>query len=236
MRCATFNVLADAYIGYGDYSHVDPELLLPDARIQGLVQLIDSLDVDIIGIQEAEVPLVQSLDETGNWQTLWSPKQGGKPDGCLTLVKHGIEITDFNTHAYDDESGHIMQTVQIGQVVFANTHIKWAPADSPQHIGVGQTTELLQQIRNEQRAVIFTDCNDRPNGPVRQLIEKADFENVCGNEPTALVNQEPVALDLLAVRGLTAKYISNKYNLHGIPNKDCPSDHIPVVAELEITR
>ena len=234
MRCATFNVLADAYIGYGDYSHVDPGLLLPNARTQGLVQLIDSLDVDVIGLQEAEEALVRGLDETGDWQTFWSPKRRGKLDGCLTLVKRGIEISEFYTHPYDDQSGHIMQAVRIGQVVFANTHIKWAPVDAPQHIGVTQTTELLNQIGPEQPAVIFADCNDRPNGPVRQLVEKAGFINVCGDYPTALVDQEPVALDLLAVRGITARCMTKDYHLTEIPNRDCPSDHIPVVAELEI--
>jgi len=139
MRCATFNVLADAYTGYADYSHIDPELLLPQARAQGIVRLVNELGVDVVGLQEAEEPLVETFRQAGNWQALWSSKGRGKPDGCLTLVRHGIEIQRFDTHPYSDSSGHIMQLVRIGHVVFANTHIKWAPADSPEHIGVAQT-------------------------------------------------------------------------------------------------
>lgn len=234
MRCATFNVLADAYISYGDYSHVDPGLLLPNARTQGIVQVIDGLQADVIGLQEAEEPLVHALSERDNWQTFWSPKEGGKPDGCLTLVRHGVDVNRFDTHPYGDGSGHIAQILHIGQVVFTNTHIKWAPIETPGHIGVAQARELLEHVGPEQPAVIFADCNDRPNGPVRQLIERAGFINVCGDVPTALVNQEPVALDLLAVRGITAKCITKSYQLTAIPSKDCPSDHIPVVAELEV--
>ena len=55
MRYATFNVLADAYIGYGDYSRVEPELLGTGARTQKLVQLVDSLEADVVGLQEVEV-------------------------------------------------------------------------------------------------------------------------------------------------------------------------------------
>lgn len=234
MRCATFNVLADAYIGYGDYSHVDTKLLLPNARTRGLVRLIDNLKVDVIGLQEVEEPLVHALDETGNWQTLWSPKERGKSDGCLTLVRNGIDVNEFNTHPYNDQSGHILQTVRIGQLVFANTHIKWAPSDTPKHIGVTQTAELLERISPEKPTVIFADCNDRPGGSVRQLIKEAGFISVCEDTPTALVNQEQVALDLLAIRGVTAKCSTDKYPLTEIPNEDCPSDHIPVVAEIEI--
>lgn len=233
MRCATFNVLADAYTGYGDYSHVAPELLLPNARTQDLVRLIGDLQADVIGLQEVEEPLVRALDETEDWQTFWTPKGRNKPDGCLTVVKRGLEVAEFNTHEYSDGSGHIAQTLSIGQVVFANTHIKWAPADSTDHIGVGQTKELLEQIGAGGQAVIFADCNDRPNGPVRRLVENAGFSNICEDEPTAIVNQELVALDLLAVRGIEARCITRKYDLANMPNRDCPSDHIPVVAELE---
>lgn len=235
MICATFNVLADAYISYGDYSHVDPSLLLTGARTQSTVELIDSLHADVIGLQEAEEPLKHALEQTGNWRTFWSPKERGKVDGCLTIVRHGIEVSAFDTYPYSDQSGHIMQCVRIGQLVFANTHIKWAPADALQHAGVAQTTELLKHLEPSRATIIFADCNDRPNGPVRQLIEKAGFINVCGDRPTALVNQEPVALDLLAVRGITAKRITQDYSLAEIPNKSCPSDHIPIVAELELS-
>jgi hypothetical protein len=233
VRAASFNVLADAYTGYGDYSHVDPALLLPGARTKAIIRLIDELRVDVIGLQEAEEPLKVAVEESDDWQTFWSPKERGKADGCLTLVRQGLDVNRFDAYAYSDGSGHIVQSVQIGEVVFANTHIKWAPADSPDHFGVGQAKELLSQFDPDQRAVIFADCNDRPKGPVRKLVEDAGFMNVY-DEPTALVNGELVALDLLAVRGVTARNVTKQYDLITIPNCFCPSDHIPVVAELEM--
>jgi endonuclease/exonuclease/phosphatase family metal-dependent hydrolase len=208
--------------------------MLPGARTKGIVRLVDDLDVDVIGLQEAEEPLVRALDETGMWQTFWTPKGRNKPDGCLTLVRPGIDVYGFATHEYGDGSGHIMQILTLGRVAFANTHIKWAPADSPDHIGVAQTNELLTRLAPEQHAVIFADCNDQPGGPVRQLVEQAGFMHTYEDEPTALVNQIPVALDLLAVRGLSARCATRQYDLTSLPNSTCPSDHIPVVADLEI--
>ncbi len=233
MRAATFNVLADAYLGYGDYSHVNPDLLQPGARIDSIVQSIDGLNADIVGLQEADEQLVHALAETGDWQTFWSPKERNKPDGCLTVVRPGLEVRDFETHAYQDGSGHIMQVLRMGRIAFANTHIKWAPLDAPSHIGVGQTTELIDRIASDEAAVIFADSNDRPGGPVRQLIEAAGFNDMYGDMPTAIVNGEAVALDILAVRGIASTRVVKNYNVLTIPNAMLPSDHIPLLANLD---
>lgn len=69
MKCATFNVLADAYINKGDYSHVDPDLLLPNARTSGVIKLVGDLNADVVGLQEVDKYLLEAFDKTGNWQT-----------------------------------------------------------------------------------------------------------------------------------------------------------------------
>lgn len=234
MRAATFNVLADAYLSYGDYSHVTPSLLESGARIPGIVRTIDELDADIIGLQEAEAPLVNALEETGNWQTFWTPKGHNKRDGCVTLVKPDIKVNTFESHEYSDGTGHIMQILEIGRIAFANTHIKWAPEDAVTHVGVGQVRELLDVLGPDRPAVIFADSNDRPHGHVRQLVDNAGFSDIVGEMPTAMVNGQAVPIDILAVRGLAATRLPSHYNVLAVPNESCPSDHIPIVAELEI--
>lgn len=232
MRCASFNVLADDYTSYGDYSHVEPELMQPGARISGIVDLVNSFAADIVGLQEVDVPLLNAFDSQTNWQTFWSPKGLDNPDGCLTLVRAGINVEHFAAYLYTDGSGHIAQCLSIGKILFANTHIKWAPADSPDHVGVRQVHEFINVIGAENPAVIFADCNDRPGGPVRHVIEAAGFTNALDDEPTAIVNQELVALDLLAVRGLAAEVIELNIDVSQIPNNTCPSDHMPILAEV----
>ena len=232
MRYATFNVLADAYTSYGDYRHVQPELMQPGMRLGHLTQHINSLGADVIGIQEADENLVEVFEADARWQSLWTPKGRNKPDGCLTLVKQGVEIADHESHAYDDESGHIFQLTRIGEVVVANAHIKWAPPEDPEHIGVAQMRELLDTIGDQASAIILADCNDRPGGRVRRLVEQAGFTNLSGESPTSIVNGELFALDLLAIRGLKGTLIPSDYDLHSIPSEICASDHIPVVADV----
>ncbi|MBH1956464.1 hypothetical protein I8H84_02695 [Candidatus Saccharibacteria bacterium] len=234
MRYATFNVLADAYTNYGDYSHVEPELMQPGARLVYLSQQINNLDADVVGLQEADKALVEVFESDEDWQSFWTPKGHNKPDGCLTLIKSGIEVADHKSYAYDDESGHVFQVTQIGEVAVANTHIKWAPVEESPHIGVGQTQQLLDTIGSQNTAVILADCNDRPEGRVQTIVKQAGFTNMNGERPTAIVNGEPAALDLLAVRGLKGTLVAMDYDLHSIPNKVCASDHIPVVADISL--
>lgn len=122
----------------------------------------------------------------------------------------------------------------IGGVVFVNTHIKWSEACDPNHSGIAQTKELLEWLSQEERVVILADCNDRPGGPVRALLEEAGYTNVCGNEPTALINQKPAAIDVIATKGVPARRVKTRFRPKGIPTVDCPSDHIPVMACIKM--
>lgn len=228
-RCATWNVLTDHYLGYGDYAHVPQQLLRPGARLPFVLDVIATLKVDIIGIQEADLDLVKALDATREWQVFWSPKNKGKPDGCLTLVKRGIPTSGFWSRFYGDGSDHVTQSVTVGGVEFVNTHIKWPPDTH----GSTQAEELLEWLGRTKPAAVMTDCNDRPHGPVRTLFEAAGFVNTCGFMPTALVDGKLVALDLLTVRGTRAEHIETSFDPTNIPSINCPSDHIPVVANVE---
>ena len=231
MKVVTYNALADAYTSYGDYSHTDPDLLTHGARIEPTIQLLQGLDADVLGIQEADEALVASIRDENQWQIFWTPKGRNKPDGCLTLVKNGIDVESFQSIEYSDGSGHVAQIIKIGGVAIANTHIKWAPSDSVDHVGVAQARELVTAIDTD-KAVLLADCNDKPGGPVRKVVEDSGFVDLAVDFPTALVDQEPVAIDLLAVRGMRAKNLTRNYDLHQIPNRANPSDHIPVEAEL----
>ena len=232
MRLATFNVLADAYTSYGDYSHATPELMQPGARLEYLSHQINHLGVDVIGLQEADRSLVEVFEDDKDWQSFWTPKGRNKPDGCLTLVKSTLEVADHESYLYDDGSGHVFQLTRVGGVAIANTHIKWAPEDDRNHIGVGQTKELLAALDDQQAAVILADCNGRPGGRVQTMVEEAGFTSLSGERPTAIVNGELVAIDLLAIKGLKGILAPTDYNLNAIPNEFCASDHIPLVAEV----
>jgi endonuclease/exonuclease/phosphatase family metal-dependent hydrolase len=234
VKVATFNVLADEYIRSGDYSHVDPELLLPGARDKLIFGLVSKLGADVVGLQEVNQGLREVFESDARWQTFWSPKGANKPDGCLTLVSSGLKIANHESHKYDDDSGHVFKITRIGRLAIANTHIKWALVEDPNHVGVLQMQQILNKLNDCESAVILADCNDKPDGPVQQLVRGAGFTSLSADRPTALVDQEQVAIDLIAVRGVVARLCETNYSPYSIPSESCPSDHMPMLAEVQL--
>lgn len=90
MRIGTFNVLADAYLHYGDSLPSDPKLQKSGSRIKPLKKVINSLEADVLALQEVDGKLAESIKQGGVWQTFWQQKGKGKSDGCLTLVHPDI--------------------------------------------------------------------------------------------------------------------------------------------------
>lgn len=231
MRIGTFNILADSYLHYGDSLPSDPKLQAPGSRIEPLKQLIDTLDVSVLAVQEADKAFSSSVKQGSNWQVLWHPKGKNKPDGCLTLVRPGVSIDSYNAVEFSDGSGHVAQIIQLGNLALVNTHLKWSPADDPHHKGLGQARELLEHL-GDQPAVILADCNDRPGGPVRQCLADAGFRDVVGNTPTAWVDGKAVSIDIIALRGVAGHLIPTSH-VPARPHRDVPSDHIPLLAKVQ---
>jgi endonuclease/exonuclease/phosphatase family metal-dependent hydrolase len=237
LRCASWNVLADDYINYGTYGeHVPLDLLEHGVRVPYIIRTVRNLKADIIGLQEVDRNLMNAFKRTREWQEFWLPKEHEKPDGCLTLVRKGINITGFDKYAYGTAGGHVFQIIFTRGVAFVNTHIQYDQPNRRKHVGVIQTEKLLDTLKDMKRVVVFADCNDRPGrtAPVRALFNQAGFINTFENEYTALIDGTPAAIDLLAIRGLKARSVKTGFSVHTIPSTDCPSDHIPIVAEVEM--
>lgn len=233
MKAVSFNVLADAYLDYGDYSHVSPDLLRKGARINKIIDLLSRINPDVAGLQEVDATLAAALHDNDRWQVFYTPKGNDKPDGCATLVSTSIAVDAFTSYEYSDPSGHVAQYIKLGGIAILNTHLKWAPPSTEGHPGVRQAEELMNLIDLEQ-AVLFADCNNQPGGPVRRVIEESGFINVVDETPTAIVNGKLHALDLLSIRSLTGRSTTPTYDISDIPNVDCPSDHIPLEAEIDM--
>lgn len=234
MKVMSFNVLADAYTGYGDYSQAPEGLMRPGARMQPIVDLITKISPDVAGLQEVDEDLATALDNTNQWQVYWTQKGRNKPDGCLMLIKRGLLVADFESLEYGDDTGHVAQVLKIGGAAILNAHLKWDEPDSASHTGAKQAKELLDCADTPYRAVWLGDINDRPGGPVRTLIEDAGFSPLHGDMPTAIVNGQPVSLDVIAVRGMMAEALDKREDLPHIPSYECPSDHVPIVAEVHL--
>lgn len=235
LRIATWNVLAQAYLGYGDYSHVESNLLNVETRYRRIVEVIAAMDADIIGLQEVDQELSLVLEKFDAYEMSWFKKLGNKPDGCALLVRAGLGKSMVVNHIYHDNTSHVWQKMKIGDVTFYNTHMKWSAAtEALRHTGAWQLAEILHDLDEEARAVLLADCNDRPGGPLRKQLDYAKFVNVHGDKPTARVDSKLVALDLLAVRGVNAEPIDIGMKPDDIPSLQCPSDHVPLVAHITL--
>jgi hypothetical protein len=231
MLSVSWNVLADRFLfdgSHGDYSYVDPRLMRPGARLPRTLRVIEELrtgGVKIIALQEVELHLVQAIAATRKWRWYWSTKVD-RSVGQLLLV-----APEIPTGGYDEWPGQAAQRVIVGRVSFVNAHIRWARADSKDHRGLNQTRRILHHL-GDGPAAILTDSNDRPGGPVRARLAKAGFTNVDDTEPTAYVKGMSESMDLIAGRGIHVRTLATRFSPRRIPTTGCPSDHIPVVAEL----
>jgi endonuclease/exonuclease/phosphatase family metal-dependent hydrolase len=237
LRVGTWNVLYDKYVNPEWYQHVPPELLVPGARQQRIREVVESLNADVVGLQEAGVELYHEFARTGEWIPLWTPNPKRKTVGCLLLVKLGRQVMNFERLVFSDPSGDVAQLARVDDVWFVNTHIRWAEEGAKDHIGVRQTALLLNWLGGYP-AVLLADCNSRPGGRVRQQFADAGFTSVSGDEPTAFVYDTPAArselaaLDLLAGREVPVSRVLLDYSPESIPTAKCPSDHIPLLAEV----
>lgn len=231
MRIGTFNVLADAYLHYGDSLPSDPKLQKSGSRIEPLKEVINSLEADVLALQEVDGKLAESIKRGGVWQTFWQQKGKGKSDGCLTLVRPDITVDKYGAIEFGDDSGHVAQIIRLGNLALVNTHLKWSPPDDPEHKGLGQARELLEYL-GDQPAVILADCNDRPGGPVRQCFAGAGFHDLVEGRPTARVDGQTVPIDIIALRGVAGRLMPPSH-APTKPNRQMPSDHIPLLADIK---
>lgn len=181
----TLNVLAEAYTqgDHGSFAHVESGLLRPGVRHRLWPKIIKAMNLDVLAMQEVERGLALRLLQLTDYQVFWSPKENSRPghiepDGCLLLVRKGIEVEGFRTHYFSDETGHVAQTWRIRGVQFGNSHLKFYGPGTYRDIQVEQVLELLGWM-GEGPGVLLGDFNDwpRPGGPILEEVVRAEFTN-----------------------------------------------------------
>src|SRR5262245_7462338 len=179
----TYNVLATAYLGRGDYSCVPPEVLDPEKRIPALVRHVAGLDADILCLQEVEADVFGELRaglEPLGYSGLYEFKGRGKPDGCATFFRTaGFDLqTSTRLEYHDDENGPgkhsgfvalLAAFRHAGRLLgVANTHLRWDRPGTPTHRQVGhrQAVELIDACRRfdppPEDWIVCGDFNRRP--------------------------------------------------------------------------
>lgn len=256
----TYNVLATAYLGRGDYSTVAPGVLDPNNRIPALARHVAGFDADVVCMQEVEADafaaLREALEPLG-YAGLHEFKGRNKPDGCATFYRTGrFTLSKAARLEYlDDENGPGIHSGFVALMValshegrtlgVANTHLRWDRPGTPrqQQVGHRQAVQLIEACRDFDPPcagwVVCGDFNRRPDSDVVRTFREAGHEFAHARRPhvfSAVTNRRASLIDhLFHTRSLVATPIDPPpvSNATVLPSPEQPSDHLPLAAEFD---
>jgi mRNA deadenylase 3'-5' endonuclease subunit Ccr4 len=257
---ATYNVLATAYLGRGDYSAVPPGLLDPEWRVPALVRHVAALGADVLCLQEVEADAFAALREglgPLGYSGLMEFKGRGKPDGCATFYREGrfTPRRSARLSYQDDEGGPgehsgflalLLALSHEGRTLgVANTHLRWDPPGRPRREQVGhrQAAELIEACGGFDPVcdgwVVCGDFNRRPDSEVVATFREDGFDFAHRGRPhviSAVTDRRSSLIDhLFHTRTLAATPIDPP-PVDGsmvLPSREHPSDHLALAASFE---
>jgi mRNA deadenylase 3'-5' endonuclease subunit Ccr4 len=209
-------------------------------------------------MQEVERDVFAALQEgfsARGYHGNYAPKVGSRPDGCAIFFRaDDFDLVSEQTLVYADgvgapPSGHIAQILYLEHesrhLALLNTHLKWDPPGTPcnRQWGRRQASEAIRALAGapcgDAAKILCGDFNVTPDSPVIELFREADFDYAhrsCPSLFTCNSNGQPKLIDYLFhnpalhSKPLPSMQIDAKTPL---PSTDCPSDHLPLVAEFE---
>lgn len=246
----SYNILAQAYLLPERYLGIPPEFLEAEARQSRLIQHIQSMDADLVCLQEVEPAFFEKLQAAlPALHGLYAPKTG-RPDGLATFYKPSLTLTHQQVlHFENADPGydHIAQILCFegpeSAFRLGNTHLRWQRNDTPEskHQGVLQLTELLDAMDTLPASprVICGDLNANAGSPViARARERGLRPPPHEGRPadTAIINGrfrrlDWVLFELRGMRGQERPLPSLKHVGH-MPGAVEPSDHLPLHADL----
>ncbi len=251
LSLATWNVLADAYVGRDAHPGAPSRLLTAGARSEaicdGVVDLIRNLGAGVVCLQEAEPSLLPHIQERctrHGWEVNWSPRGHGEPDGLVAIVCAPWMLSSTTPLTYADDRSYLAQRIELLhndlKVVLYNTHFRWADDD-------GRTTgrqgaELAHWVAAEQvPTLVVGDLNAAPGSSALTQLRSVGCVDVHPGSDwrtAAFPGIGAVRVDYILVRGGTGTPIPVSSlqieDARPLPDERLPSDHAPLAARIEI--
>jgi mRNA deadenylase 3'-5' endonuclease subunit Ccr4 len=235
---ATWNILATSYIRREFYPQTPPEVLDPAWRLPAVARRAAALGVDILCLQEVEVPAYAALQESmAGFAGVYVAKGRGRPDGCATF---------FRKSSLTLSAEEPLLTLNQGGRKFAvlNTHLKWDPPGTPRERQVGyrqvmQAIDALAQAGPVDGRILCGDLNVTPDSAVVEAVLAAGMNYAhrqCAGIATCNSNRQAKLIDYLFFSGsLHAKPVRPEPidDETILPSPGQPSDHLPLVTSNE---
>lgn len=255
MKVMTYNVLAQAYCKPERYPHTPASAFDATTRRALLFERIDSLDADVMLLQEIEPDLhevMQACYPSSEWASHYMQRPG-HIDGCAVWVRRSvgdISLSDelvFASHepGYSQVAAWMMLITPAGtHIGVMSTHLRWQPrekADS-EHVGLAQLEEALNVSDAH-------DCAWIVGGDFNALSQSCVLKHAFGRgwslggraqRPWDTVNFSGKRRkidyllykrkDFMVSPGRLIKLESDT----PMPSVTEPSDHLPVVVDFEL--
>lgn len=254
----TYNILASAYIQRARYPRSPAMVLSPAWRVPALVQLISSLEADILCFQEVEPETLASINSrlgSRGHASRYARKGGASPEGCATLYRQDLtQLIDEKVLRFTDGGTAESETGNVALITIfrlsghrlgiINTHLTWDPPGTARENqrGLRQVNQLTREYEKIAASadawIIAGDLNVTPGSEITSLIERQGFGHAHDGRPamnTCSFNDEAKMIDYLFY---SQELHSNPYESVAIdkrtvlPSAEQPSDHIPVLARF----
>ena len=232
MRLVSYNVLANAYVKPEYYRECPTRALDPLRRRQLLLKRIHGLQADILCLQEAEADLIEDLERSGRF----FQKGRNKPDGCAILVNHPGPV-GWTEHFYPDGSGHGALLLHLPGLTIGTTHLKYDPPETRPGFGMGQIQEMLRLL--DGPTLICGDFNCDSGDPIVQSCLQAGLQDAFRDTVpghTFVRQGQGWRIDFVLHSpevGVRAHQMPDLSPEQTGPSLTEPSDHLPLVVELE---
>jgi endonuclease/exonuclease/phosphatase family metal-dependent hydrolase len=234
-------------------------VLSPAWRVPALVQLISSLEADILCLQEVEPGTLAAINSrlgSRGHASRYARKGGNSPEGCATSYRlEFAQLIDETVLRFSDGAGTESETGNVALITIfgvsghrlgiINTHLTWDPPGTAREAqrGLRQANQLTREYvkiaASADAWIIAGDLNVIAGSEIVALVEGVGFRHAHSGWPkmnTCSFNDEAKMIDYLFY---SQNLQSHPYESVAIdkrtvlPSAEQPSDHVPVIARFD---
>lgn len=251
-KVMSYNILADKFCKYGDYSQVAEEDLKWANRKHNLIEYILNIKADVICLQEVDVAaydfISQKLAHYGYAAIYGDSLDTKNNDAVMTLYKNSkFKLAKTKIIAFPNSSktfliSELLETTN-KKISIVNVKIKWDDSNKKlkDHIGYKQINFLISNLLpliESGPLLICGDFNVEPDGMCLHKINEflddihANTDYKTFNENRYLKRIDYIFYNKFVKHNNYSQYIKLTPDTV-LPSKNQPSDHLPVVATID---